>query len=120
MRSSRARRHLFWPCTLLPVLAAHPPARSALPCPPTSATGTNFCIRANALAQCGWFPEYTITEDYALSMELKKRGFRWAGRLASEGGAAGAAAVVIGEAGEAGEAEWDQQGAGMQALNSTC
>ncbi len=46
-----------------------PPAR--LPCP----AGTNFCIRAKALAACGWFPEYTITEDYALSMELKKRGF---------------------------------------------
>ena len=38
-------------------------------------TGTNFCIRAQALGRCGWFPEYTITEDYALSMELKKQGF---------------------------------------------
>jgi endoglucanase len=36
-------------------------------------TGTNFCIRANALCECGWFPTYTITEDYALGMELKKR-----------------------------------------------
>jgi cellulose synthase/poly-beta-1,6-N-acetylglucosamine synthase-like glycosyltransferase len=26
--------------------------------------------------QAGWFPEYTITEDYALSMELKLAGFR--------------------------------------------
>lgn len=26
--------------------------------------------------QVGWFPEYTITEDYALSMELKKAGCR--------------------------------------------
>jgi cellulose synthase/poly-beta-1,6-N-acetylglucosamine synthase-like glycosyltransferase len=26
--------------------------------------------------QAGWFPEYTITEDYALSMELKMAGFR--------------------------------------------
>ncbi len=25
--------------------------------------------------QVGWFPEYTITEDYALSMELKAAGF---------------------------------------------
>jgi hypothetical protein len=25
-------------------------------------TGTNFCIRAAALAAVGWFPEYTITE----------------------------------------------------------
>jgi endoglucanase len=39
-------------------------------------TGTNFCIRAAALAKCGWFPEYSQTEDYALSMELKKQGFR--------------------------------------------
>lgn len=36
-------------------------------------TGTNFCIRANALCECGWFPDWTITEDYALGMELKKR-----------------------------------------------
>jgi cellulose synthase/poly-beta-1,6-N-acetylglucosamine synthase-like glycosyltransferase len=28
------------------------------------------------VAQAGWFPEYTITEDYALSMELKLAGFR--------------------------------------------
>ncbi len=37
--------------------------------------GTNFCIRARALAHCGWFPDYTITEDYALGMELKTRGY---------------------------------------------
>jgi cellulose synthase/poly-beta-1,6-N-acetylglucosamine synthase-like glycosyltransferase len=28
------------------------------------------------LLQVGWFPEYTITEDYALSMELKAAGFK--------------------------------------------
>ncbi|KAI8463461.1 MAG: glycosyl hydrolase family 9-domain-containing protein [Monoraphidium minutum] len=39
-------------------------------------TGTNFAVRAAALAAVGWFPEYTITEDYALSMELKAAGFR--------------------------------------------
>lgn len=39
-------------------------------------TGTNFCIRARALATVGWFPEYTITEDYALSMELKMAGLK--------------------------------------------
>ncbi|GFH18991.1 uncharacterized protein HaLaN_15876, partial [Haematococcus lacustris] len=39
-------------------------------------TGTNFCIRARALSHCGWFPEYTITEDYALGMELKSRGYK--------------------------------------------
>ncbi|KAL6757888.1 nucleotide-diphospho-sugar transferase [Haematococcus lacustris] len=39
-------------------------------------TGTNFCIRTRALAHCGWFPEYTITEDYALGMELKCHGYQ--------------------------------------------
>ncbi|WIA20938.1 hypothetical protein OEZ85_005279 [Tetradesmus obliquus] len=39
-------------------------------------TGTNFCLRARSLAAVGWFPEYTITEDYALSMELKSAGFK--------------------------------------------
>jgi cellulose synthase/poly-beta-1,6-N-acetylglucosamine synthase-like glycosyltransferase len=49
-------------------------------------TGTNFCIRVRALAHCGWFPEYTITEDYALGMELKvisveMYGENWGGGL---------------------------------------
>ncbi len=39
-------------------------------------TGTNFIIRARALCHCGWFPTYTITEDYALGMELKARGYK--------------------------------------------
>eukprot|EP00955_Chlamydomonas_euryale_P087768 364323-Chlamydomonas_euryale.AAC.17 len=39
-------------------------------------TGTNFMIRARALAHCGFFPDYTITEDYALGMELKARGYK--------------------------------------------
>jgi hypothetical protein len=39
-------------------------------------TGTNFCIRAAPLADCGWFPTYTITEDYALGIELKKRDYK--------------------------------------------
>lgn len=38
--------------------------------------GTNFCIRVRSLAHAGWFPEYTITEDYALGMELKSRGYK--------------------------------------------
>jgi endoglucanase len=38
-------------------------------------TGTNFALRANALCHCGWFPTYTITEDYALGMELKRLGY---------------------------------------------
>eukprot|EP00775_Hariotina_reticulata_P006654 gene6654-6879_t len=41
-------------------------------------TGTNFCLRARALGLVGWFPEYCITEDYALSMELKAAGFKGA------------------------------------------
>jgi len=39
-------------------------------------TGTNFCIRARALAAVGWFPTYTITEDFALGMNLAAAGFR--------------------------------------------
>ncbi|KAG1672206.1 hypothetical protein FOA52_002907 [Chlamydomonas sp. UWO 241] len=39
-------------------------------------TGTNFMIRARALAHCGFFPTYTITEDYALGMELKAKGYK--------------------------------------------
>jgi cellulose synthase/poly-beta-1,6-N-acetylglucosamine synthase-like glycosyltransferase len=34
------------------------------------------------MLQVGWFPEYTITEDYALSMELKSAGFK--GRYLAE------------------------------------
>ncbi|KAI8463876.1 MAG: nucleotide-diphospho-sugar transferase [Monoraphidium minutum] len=45
-------------------------------------TGTNFCLRASALAAVGWFPDYCITEDYALSMELKAAGFK--GRYLAE------------------------------------
>jgi cellulose synthase/poly-beta-1,6-N-acetylglucosamine synthase-like glycosyltransferase len=33
------------------------------------------CLRARALASVGWFPEYCITEDYALGMELKRLGY---------------------------------------------
>ena len=35
--------------------------------------GTNFLIRANAFQECGWSPTWTLTEDFALGMELKKR-----------------------------------------------
>lgn len=38
--------------------------------------GTNFAIRASALAHVGFFPEYTITEDYALGFELKAHGYK--------------------------------------------
>ncbi len=33
-------------------------------------------MRARCLGHCGWFPTYTITEDYALGMELKTHGYR--------------------------------------------
>jgi cellulose synthase/poly-beta-1,6-N-acetylglucosamine synthase-like glycosyltransferase len=56
-------------------------------------TGTNFCIRAKELARVGWFPEYTITEDYALSMELKMAGVR--GRYLSEYLAVGEAPTEV-------------------------
>jgi endoglucanase len=32
-------------------------------------------VRAKAFRDAGWSPEYTLTEDYALGMELKKRGW---------------------------------------------
>jgi hypothetical protein len=47
--------------------------------PAYQAAATFFLFLSAALlsaAQAGWFPEYTITEDYALSMELKLAGFR--------------------------------------------
>ena len=47
----------------------------ALPPPPPCA-GTNFLIRANAFQECGWSPTWTLTEDFALGMELKKRGWK--------------------------------------------
>ena len=45
-------------------------------------SGTNFLIRSNAFEECGWSPEYTLTEDYALGMELTKR--RWKCRYVEE------------------------------------
>ena len=47
-----------------------------------AAAGTNFLIRSNAFEECGWSPEYTLTEDYALGMELTKR--RWKCRYVEE------------------------------------
>lgn len=44
--------------------------------------GTNFLIRANAFQECGWSPTWTLTEDFALGMELKKR--RWQCRYMRE------------------------------------
>ena len=34
--------------------------------------GTNFLTRSTAFQQAGWSPEFTLTEDFALGMELKK------------------------------------------------
>ena len=47
-----------------------------------AAAGTNFLIRAAAFKEAGWSPEYTLTEDFALGMELKKR--RWQCRYVEE------------------------------------
>ena len=44
--------------------------------------GTNFLTRSCAFAAAGWSPTYTLTEDYALGMELKKR--RWQCRYVNE------------------------------------
>jgi Glycosyl transferase family group 2 len=44
--------------------------------------GTNFLIRANAFQECGWSPTWTLTEDFALGMELKKR--KWQCRYMRE------------------------------------
>lgn len=39
-------------------------------------TGTNFIIRSKSLAECGFFPNFTITEDYALGMLMKAKGMQ--------------------------------------------
>ncbi|DBB00628.1 TPA: hypothetical protein ACH3X3_002312 [Trebouxia sp. C0006] len=40
-----------------------------------SCTGTNFLVRSNALLEVGGSPQYTLTEDFALGMEMKKYGW---------------------------------------------
>ncbi|CAL8470908.1 g10450 [Coccomyxa elongata] len=40
-----------------------------------SCTGTNFLVRSNALLEVGGSPTWTLTEDYALGMQLKKFGW---------------------------------------------
>ena len=37
--------------------------------------GTNFLVRAQAIMEVGGSPGYTMTEDYALGMEMKKFGW---------------------------------------------
>lgn len=58
-----------------------------------SCSGTNFLIRANAFQECGWSPTWTLTEDFALGMELKKRG--WQCRYQREYLAIGEAPVQV-------------------------
>ena len=46
------------------------------------AAGTNFLTRAVAFREAGWSPEYTLTEDYALGMELTR--LKWQCRYVAE------------------------------------
>ncbi|WIA15640.1 hypothetical protein OEZ85_002267 [Tetradesmus obliquus] len=39
-------------------------------------TGTNFGLRCDALFKCGWFPTWSVTEDYTLGMNLKAKGYK--------------------------------------------
>lgn len=41
-----------------------------------SCTGTNFLLRAKAFQEAGWFPDWTLTEDFALGIELKRRNWQ--------------------------------------------
>ena len=42
---------------------------------PAAPAGTNFLVRAQAIMEVGGSPGYTMTEDYALGMEMKKFGW---------------------------------------------
>ena len=48
-------------------LQSYPPAYSC--------AGTNFMTRAVAFEAAGWSPTYTLTEDYALGMEMRAQGW---------------------------------------------
>ncbi len=50
--------------------------RSSAGCACLPAAGTNYAVRARALAHAGWFPTYTVGEDYALGMELTQRHYK--------------------------------------------
>ncbi|KAK9846433.1 hypothetical protein WJX81_003716 [Elliptochloris bilobata] len=41
-----------------------------------SCTGTNFLVRAKAFMEAGGSPTYTLTEDFALGLEMAKWGWR--------------------------------------------
>ena len=40
-----------------------------------SCTGTNFIVRSAALREVGGSPTFTLTEDFALGMQLKMHGW---------------------------------------------
>ena len=42
----------------------------------TAHAGTNFLMRAKAFMEAGGSPTYTLTEDFALGMEMKKYGWQ--------------------------------------------
>lgn len=58
-----------------------------------SCTGTNFMVRANAYQEAGWTPTWTLTEDFALGMEMKRNG--WHCRYLNQ-------YLAVGEVGDAG------------------
>lgn len=58
-----------------------------------SCTGTNFLLRAAAFKDAGWFPEWTLTEDFALGIELKRRN--WQCRYVEEYLALGEAPIEV-------------------------
>ena len=56
---------------------AHHAGRFMLPCSLSMThgkccAGTNFLVRCKAVREAGWSPQYTMTEDFALGMEMKK------------------------------------------------
>jgi endoglucanase len=57
-----------------------------------SCTGTNFLMRSRAFMQVGGFPDDTLTEDFALGIELKR--YNWQCRYVNE-------YLAVGEAPEA-------------------
>ena len=55
--------------------------------------GTNFLVRAKAFMEAGGSPTYTLTEDFALDMEMAKCG--WCCRYVQEYLAIGEAPTEI-------------------------
>lgn len=40
------------------------------------AVGSNFLMRAKHCQEAGWFPTYTMCEDFALALELQARRYK--------------------------------------------